>query len=66
LRNFDPATGRKFDQGVIKAHSAGSGQATAKTGDKDATPVSFKKNVPSPQDWVLCWSGRQNRDSFGK
>jgi len=42
---FDPATGRKFDQGMIKA--------TAKTGDKDATPVSFKKNVPSPQDWVL-------------
>jgi len=42
---FDPATGRKFDQGTIKA--------TAKTGDKDAKPVSFKKNVPSPQDWVL-------------
>jgi hypothetical protein len=42
---FDPATGRKFDQGVIKA--------TATTGDKDARPVSFKKNVPSPQDWVL-------------
>jgi hypothetical protein len=42
---FDPATGRKFDQGTI--------QATAKAGDKDAKPVSFKKNVPSPQDWVL-------------
>ena len=42
---FDPATGRKFDQGTIKA--------TAKAGDKDAKPGSFKKNVPSPQDWVL-------------
>lgn len=42
---FDPATGRKFDQGTIKA--------AAKVGDKDAKPVSFKKNVPSPQDWVL-------------
>ena len=42
---FDPATGRKFDQGVIKA--------TAKVGDASAKPVSFKKNVPSPQDWVL-------------
>jgi hypothetical protein len=42
---FDPATGRRFDQGTIKA--------TAKAGDKDAKPVSFKNNVPSPQDWVL-------------
>ena len=42
---FDPATGRKFDQGMIKA--------TAKAGDKNAKPVSSKKNVPSPQDWVL-------------
>jgi len=42
---FDPATGRTFDQGVIKA--------AAKAGDKTAAPVSFKKNVPSPQDWVL-------------
>jgi len=52
---WDPATGRKFDQGSIKAHSTGSGQATAKAGDKDAKPVSFKKNVPSPQDWVLVF-----------
>jgi len=44
---FDPATGRKFDQGTINA--------TAKAGDKDAKPVSFKKNVPSPQDWVLVF-----------
>jgi hypothetical protein len=42
---WDPASGRKFDQGVIKA--------TAPTGDNKAKPVSFKKNVPSPQDWVL-------------
>jgi hypothetical protein len=44
---FDPATGRKFDQGVIKA--------TAKVGDKETKPVSFKKNVPSPQDWVMVF-----------
>ena len=42
---FDPATGRKFDQGMIKAKT--------KAGDKNAKPVNFKKNVPSPQDWVL-------------
>ena len=42
---FDPVTGRKFDQGVIKA--------VAKAGDKAAKPVRFKRNVPSPQDWVL-------------
>ena len=42
---WDPATGRKFDQGIIKA--------TANAADKDAKLVSFKKNVPSPQDWVL-------------
>ena len=42
---FDPATGRRFDQGVIKA--------TAKKSDMAAKPVSIMKNVPSPQDWVL-------------
>ncbi len=42
---FDPATGRKFDRGTIKA--------TAQPGDKTAKPVEFKQNVPSPQDWVL-------------
>lgn len=42
---FDPSTGRKFDQGVIKA--------TATTGKVAARPVNFRKNVPSPQDWVL-------------
>lgn len=44
---FDPATGRKFDQGTIKA--------SAKADDKTAKPVDFKKNVPSPQDWVLVF-----------
>ena len=40
---FDPATGRKFDQGVIKATAT----------DKSEQPTTFRKNVPSPQDWVL-------------
>ena len=42
---FDPATGRKFDQGTIKAR--------AKVDDKSAQPAGFQKNVPCPQDWVL-------------
>lgn len=40
---FDPATGRRFDQGTIKASN------------KAAKSVEFKKNVPSPQDWVLVF-----------
>ncbi len=44
---FDPATGREFDQGTIKAG--------AKAGDKTPESVGFKKNVPSPQDWVLVF-----------
>jgi len=44
---FDPATGRKFDQGTIKA--------SAKADDETAKPVGFKKDVPSPQDWVLVF-----------
>lgn len=42
---FDPATGRKFDLGTIKAH--------VKAGDANAKPIDFRRNVPSPQDWVL-------------
>jgi len=42
---FDPATGRKFDQGIIKAR--------AKQEDEITESLGFKKNVPSPQDWVL-------------
>jgi hypothetical protein len=44
---FDPATGRKFDQGTIKAE--------VKVGEKTPRRVDFKKNVPSPQDWVLVF-----------
>ncbi len=50
---FDPATGRKFDQGTIKA--------TANPGDTNAKRVSFKKNVPSPQDWVLVLENTAKR-----
>ena len=42
---FDPGTGRKFDQGIIKA--------SVKPGEKTTDPVEFNKTVPSPQDWVL-------------
>lgn len=42
---FDPVTGRTFDQGTIKA--------SARPGDPTAKPVDFRRNVPSPQDWVL-------------
>ena len=42
---FDPATGRKFDQGILKAEP--------KPGVKAPQHVAFKRNVPSPQDWVL-------------
>lgn len=44
---FDPATGRTFDQGTIKA--------ITNTDAKMAQPAEFKKNVPSPQDWVLVF-----------
>jgi hypothetical protein len=40
---MNDATGRTFNQGVIKATAT----------DKSAPPTTFKKNVPSPQDWVL-------------
>lgn len=48
---FDPATGRKFDQGVIKAISK----------DKFAPLTKFQKNVPSPQDWVLVLENNEHR-----
>ena len=44
---FDPATGRRFEQGIIKA--------SAKVGESSPEPVIFKKDVPSPQDWVLVF-----------
>jgi hypothetical protein len=42
---FDPATGRRCDQGILKAEG--------KPRERAAKPVVFKRNVPSPQDWVL-------------
>jgi hypothetical protein len=50
---FDPATGRKFDQGAITA--------TAKTSEAEAKPVTFKKNLPSPQDWVLVLENTEKK-----
>jgi hypothetical protein len=44
---FDPATGRRFDQGIIKS-TRGAGQKAPQTFD-------FNRNVPSPQDWVLVF-----------
>ena len=44
---FDPATGRKFDQGTMKA--------SLREGETPPKPVTYKKNVPSPQDWVLVF-----------
>jgi hypothetical protein len=44
---FDPATGRQFDQGIIKARQ--------KVDKETAKPVEFKQNAPSPQDWVLVF-----------
>ena len=42
---FDPVTGRKVEQGIIKA--------SVKAGGKIAKPVEFNRTVPSPQNWVL-------------
>jgi len=44
---FDPATGRKFDQGILKAQ--------VKDANNLEKPVNYKKNVPSPQDWILVF-----------
>jgi hypothetical protein len=44
---FDPASGRKFEQGTIKASTNGT--------NKTAKPVEFQKPLPSPQDWVLVF-----------
>jgi hypothetical protein len=52
---FDPASGRKFDQGMRKSISGtpGTSGIMALGKDKSVPGVIFKKNVPSPQDWVL-------------
>ena len=44
---FDPASGRVFEQGILKA--------SAKAGEPPAQPVHFQEDVPSPQDWVLVF-----------
>ena len=44
---FDPATGRVFEQDSIKA-----GQNSASS---SLQPVNYKRDVPSPQDWVLVF-----------
>ena len=44
---FDPATGRKMDQGVIKARS--------KSAEPTSKFLDFKRDVPSPRDWVLVF-----------
>ncbi len=44
---FDPATGRKFEQDMIKA-----GQ---KSRDDSLKSVEYKRIVPSPQDWVMIF-----------
>lgn len=44
---FDPATGRKFEQDMIEA-----GQQVDSSVLK---PISYQRNVPSPQDWVMVF-----------
>jgi hypothetical protein len=44
---FDPATGRTFEQDTIKA-----GQMSASS---PLQPVNYKRDVPSPQDWVMVF-----------
>ena len=44
---FDPATGRTFEQDTIKA-----GQKSASS---PLQPVNYKRDVPSPQDWVMVF-----------
>ena len=47
---FDPATGRIFDQGTIEPSAD----------VESAKPVEFKREVPSPQDWVLVLEARRD------
>ena len=41
---FDPATGRRFDRGEMKAR---------KGDQRPSQPLEFRQEVPSPQDWIL-------------
>ncbi len=53
---FDPASGRVFDQGIIKA--------TASKTEEAAKPLEYRKNIPSPQDWVMVLERVTARDGF--
>ena len=44
---FDPATGRKFDQGIFST------QQKKETNMMES--IEFKRDVPSPQDWILVF-----------
>ena len=44
---FDPATGRKFEQDMIKAEQ--------KDKNDPKKYVDYQRNVPSPQDWVMVF-----------
>jgi hypothetical protein len=44
---FDPATGRTFEQDSIKA-----GQNSTSS---SLQTVNYKRDVPSPQDWVMVF-----------
>lgn len=44
---FDPASGRTFDRGNIKANARG--------GNAAASSTEFNLDLPSPQDWVLVF-----------
>ncbi len=51
---FDPATGRKFDQGILKAQ--------VQDENNLAKSAVYKKNVPSPQDWVMVFEKVLNKE----
>jgi len=50
---FDPATGRKFDQGIIRA--------VLKKENSAPNTFNFQKNVPSPQDWILVFEALSSK-----
>jgi len=54
---FDPATGRTFDRGILKAKVG--------EGDSASRPVEFRSDVPSPQDWVLVLENARSRKDDG-
>ena len=54
---FDPATGRRFDRGIL--------EAKAQPGDPTTGPVAFRSDVPSPQDWVLVLENARTQSKQG-